>query len=114
METLVQQVGTPNSLLVALVDAASLQPIPGATKVFKSSSFDDATVATIDSLGNLVPVAPGNGNVTVINTWSYKDQVTGDLVTTDETTVQAVQVKALPEGVLQVVTLGPAVVVAAS
>jgi hypothetical protein len=103
------QVGNQAPILEALVDAATLQPIPDATKVAKSKTFDTPAVATVDANGNLVAVAPGNGNLTVVNTWTYKDQVTGQTVTADETTVQAYAVIPAPEGVLQVVTLGPAV-----
>lgn len=98
--------GNSAPIQAALVDAATLQPIPGATKVPKSASSDTPTAATVDSNGNLVAVAVGTGNLTVVNTWTYTDQNTGQPVTADETTVIAFQVVATPEGVLQVVTLG--------
>lgn len=107
------QVGNQAPILEALVDAGTLLPIPGATKVAKSKTFDTPAVATVDANGNLVAVAVGTGNLTDVNTWTYVDQDTGDTVTSDETTVLAIAIVATPEGVLQVVTLGPAVAIPA-
>lgn len=106
--------GNQAPILSALVDANTLQPIPNATKVLKSASSDTPAVATVDANGNLVSVAIGTGNLTVINTWSYVDDVTNLPVTADETTVTPFQVVVTPEGVLQVVTLGPAVAIPAA
>lgn len=108
------QVGNQAPIQEALVDAGTLLPIPGATKVAKSKSFDTPAVATVDANGNLVAVAVGTGNLTDVNTWTYTDQDTGQQVTSDETTVQAFAIVATPEGVLQVVTLGPAVAIPAA
>src|SRR5579872_924273 len=111
MDPLSLQVGQQAPIQEALVDAGTLLPIPGATKVAKSKTFDTPAVATVDANGNLVAVAAGTGNLTDVNTWTYKDQKSGLTVTSDETTVQAVSVVVTPEGVLQVVTLGPAVAI---
>ncbi len=114
MTPLSLQVGQQAPIQEALVDAGTLLPIPGATKVAKSKTFDTPAVATVDANGNLVAVAVGTGNLTDINTWTYVDQDTNESVTSDETTVQPVAIIATPEGVLQVVTLGPAVAIPAA
>lgn len=109
MDPLILNNGFKAPILTALVDAATLQPIPGATKVPVSISFDTPSVATNDADGNLVAIAPGSGKLTVVNTWTYTDQNTNQTKTVDLTSVVDVQVVATPEGVLQVVTLGTAV-----
>ena len=63
------------SLLSALVDSKTLQPIPDAVATPVSKASSDETLATIDAQGNIVPKAAGAYNVTVVNDWSYTDQV---------------------------------------
>lgn len=106
MDPLSLQNGNQAPINEALVDAGTLLPIPGATKVNKSRTSDTPAVATVDANGNLVAVALGTGNLTCVNTWTYTDEDTNESVTADETTVTPFQVIATPEGVLQVVTLG--------
>ena len=113
MDPLSLQVGQQAPIQEALVDAGTLLPIPGATKIAKSKTFDTPAVATVDANGNLVAIAAGTGNLTDVNTWTYVDQKTNQTVTSDETTVQPVAIVVTPEGVLQVVTLGPAVAIPA-
>lgn len=108
MDPLSLQNGNQAPINEALVDAGTLQPIPGATKVNKVRSSDTPAVAIVDANGNLVAVAVGTGNLTDTNTWTYVDQNTKQSVTEDLTTVQPFQVVATPEGVLQVVSLGAA------
>src|SRR5579871_1398354 len=74
MDPLSLQVGQQAPIQEALVDAGTLLPIPGATKVAKSKTFDTPAVATVDANGNLVAVAVGTGNLTDVNTWTYVDQ----------------------------------------
>jgi len=106
MDSLNLQSGQQAPILSQLVDAKTLQPIPGATKTAKNISTDAPDIAQIDADGNLVALKPGTGNLTVVNTWSYTDQNTGEGVIADETTVISYVVSVSPEGVLQIVTLG--------
>jgi hypothetical protein len=108
MDPLSLQNGKQAPINEALVDADTLQPIPDAVKVNKSRVSDNPAAAVVDGAGNLVAVAPGTGNLTVVNTWTYIDQNTKESVTEDETTTSPFVVTATPEGVLQVVTLGQA------
>ena len=114
MDPLSLQNGFQAPINEALVDAKTLQPIPGATKVNKSRTSDAPAIAVVDDAGNLVAVAPGTGNLTVVNTWSYTDQETNEPTSQDETTTLQFIVTVTPEGVLQVVTLGAASVIPAA
>lgn len=94
-------------ILDALVDAVSLQPIPGAIPVLVSRSVDNSAVAVIDSNGNLLPEGAGVVNVTSTNTWSYTDEDTQQSVTgKSETSVTPYTVTSGPEQVVQTETLG--------
>jgi hypothetical protein len=97
-------------VLDALVDAVSLQPIPGATATLVSRTVDNAAVAVIDSNGNLFPQGAGVVNVTSTNTWSYTDEDTQQPVTgKSETSTTPYTVTSGPEQVVQTETLGAAV-----
>jgi len=109
MDPLNLQAGQQAPIITQLVDAKTLQPIPGASKVVKSITTDSDT-ATVDANGNLVAVKAGTGNLTVVNTWTYIDQNSNESITTDETTVIGYVIAVTPEGILQVVSLGDAVV----
>lgn len=92
---------------VSLVDADTLQPIT-ATSTGLSNTSDNTAAATVDASNNLVGVAPGTGNLTTVNTWTYTDKNTNLPVTTTETTVTPFEVTTVvtAEKVTQVVTLG--------
>jgi hypothetical protein len=105
MDPLNLQAGQQAPIIAQLVDAKTLQPIPGASKVVKSVTTDSDT-ATVDANGNLVAVKAGTGNLTVVNTWAYTDQNSNEIVTADETTVIGYVIAVTPEGILQVVSLG--------
>lgn len=109
MDPLNLQSGQQAPIIAQLVDAKTLQAIPGATKTTKNISTDSPEIAVIDADGNLVALKAGTGNLTVVNTWSYTDQNTGEGVIADETTVVGYVIAVSPEGVLQVVSLGTAV-----
>lgn len=111
MDPLKLQNGQQAPINEALVDANTLKPIPGATKVNKSRSTDNSATAAVDADGNLIARAPGTGNLTTVNTWTYTDQNTNQQVTTDETTVMPYEIAVTAEGVLQVVSLGDAVAI---
>lgn len=106
MNPLNLQSGQQAPIIAQLVDGKTLQPVPGATKTTKNISSDSPDIAFVDVNGNLVAVKAGTGNLTVVNTWGYTDQNTGEGMTVDETTVIGYVVAVSPEGVLQVVTLG--------
>lgn len=108
MDPLSLQNGFRAPINEALVDAKTLQPIIDAVKVNKSRISDNPAAAAVDANGNLVAVAAGTGNLTVVNTWTYTDSETKKPVTEDETTTIGFIVTVTPEGVLQVVTLGTA------
>lgn len=114
MDPLSLQNGFQAPINEALVDAKTLQPIVDAVKTNKSRVSDNPAAAAVDASGNLVAVAPGTGNLTVVNTWSYTDSETKEPVTEDETTTIGFVVTVTPEGVLQVVTLGTASVIPAA
>lgn len=92
-----------------LVDSTTLLPIADAVATPVSKTSDNLGVLTIDDLGNTVPVAPGQANVTVVNDWAYTDPEEGPLVGVRLTTIQP-YVVVEKEGVLQVIAAGPAVV----
>lgn len=89
-----------------LVDADTLQPIAGATKVLKSRTVSDETIAFIDDNGDLIPKALGVATLTSVNTWSYPDRDNpGQFLSSDQTTTKDFQVILGPEGILQTVDL---------
>lgn len=94
-------------VLDALVDATSLQPIPGAVATLVSRTVNNSAVAVIDSNGNLFPQAAGIVNVTSTNSWNYTDENTQQPVTgKQETSVTPYTVISGPEQVVQTETLG--------
>lgn len=97
-------------IVSALVDADTLQPVT-AIASGTSNTSDNTAAATVDADGNLVGVAPGTGNLTTVNTWTYTDSNTQQPVTVQLTTVTDFSVTAVitAERVQQVVTLGTAV-----
>lgn len=99
------------AIMAQLVDAKTLVAIAGATFVPKSAATDNPAIATVDAKGNLVAVAVGQCNLTVVNTWTYTDASTGQQVVADQQTVIGVTVTAAAEGVQQIITLGPAVAI---
>jgi hypothetical protein len=92
-----------------LVDSKTLQPIAGAVATPVSKTSDNEAVLSIDAQGNTVPVASGTANVTVVNDWAYTDPEEGPLTGIRLTTIQP-YVVVEKEGVLQVISAGPAVV----
>lgn len=91
----------------ALVDAGTLQPIPGATPTPVSRKTDNPAVAVIDSNGNLLPLTAGTFNLIDENTWNYTDEDTNQPVTgKDEVSTTPFSVVSGPEQVLQQTTLG--------
>lgn len=106
MDPLQLNPGTQAPIIPALVDAVTLQPIPGATFVPKSNTVDNPAIASVDANGNLVYVSAGAANLTSVNTWTYVDQNTKLSVTADVTTVSTLQMNAAAEAILQQVGLG--------
>lgn len=97
-------------ILSALTDALTGAAHPEAVATPVSATSDTPAVAAIGADGSLQPVAPGTGNLIVVNSWDYTDSNTGKAVTGLQlTTTQPFAVTQTAEGVLQVVTLGPPV-----
>lgn len=114
MDPLQLNPGTQARIIPALLDAVTLQPIPGATFVPKSNTVDNSAVASVDANNNLVYVGAGTGNLTSINTWTYTDQNTKLPVTADVITVSPLQMNAAAEAVVQQVGLGTPVPIPAA
>jgi len=96
-----------SSIVLSLVDADTLQPVT-ATFTGETETSDNPAAATTDPVNGLVGVAPGDGNLTSVATWTYTDKNTNLPVTVTETTVTPFTVTAVvtAEKVQQVVTLG--------
>lgn len=111
MDNLILQLGAGGFPIVAgLVDAATLKPKPEAVPTLVGNTTDNPAIAIIGTDGNAVPVATGLFNLTAVNDWAYTDSVTLKQVTGQrETTIQSCAVVSGPEGVLQVIQLGPPV-----
>lgn len=93
-------------VVAALLDAVTNAPIDGATKVLKSRTVTDTTIAVIDANGDLKPLKVGAASLTEVNTWEYPDRDNpGQNLSQDETTNLDFQVILGPEGILQTVTL---------
>jgi hypothetical protein len=96
--------------LADVTDPANPKVIAGATMVPKSKVSDNVAAATVDASGNLVGVAPGNGNLIDINTWTYIDPKTGQSVTADFQTIAPFVIsEPAAASVSQLVSLGVAV-----
>jgi len=95
-------------VLPGLVDADTLQPIAGATRVLKSRTVADATIVSVDLNFDLIPQALGVTTLTEVNTWTYPDRDNeGQFLTSEQTTTKDVQVILGPEGIMQVVDFQP-------
>lgn len=74
-----------------IIDAVNLAPIPGAVLLaIKSNSVDNPAVAFVDADGKIAYVGGGKANLTNVTTWEYTDEITGEEVTADVTTVVSI------------------------
>lgn len=98
-----------SGVVSSLVDSKTLLPIPDAVGTPVSKTSDNEGVATVDAQGNVVPVSQGQFNLTVVNDWSYTDQIENIKVEGVRLTTIQPYVVVEKEGVLQVISAGPAV-----
>jgi hypothetical protein len=97
--------GKRYTLSPGLQDAISKIPVPGATLVAKDRSVDNPAVAKIDADGKVAYVGAGTAQLTHTNTWTYKDEITSELVTVDKTSTVTITALAAAEVVEQTTDL---------